>query len=119
MLEIDEPFRKFDIGWTFLTRRFWRTSVNTESKLLLLAYGFEQWGAQRIQFRAEAINTRSHAALLRIGAVHEGTMRAFRIRPDGQVRDVNLYSIVAPEWPAVKERLLSLLGRTPGSLAAE
>ncbi|MFN2448249.1 MAG: GNAT family N-acetyltransferase [Candidatus Baltobacteraceae bacterium] len=116
--DIDAANRKCEIGWTFLLRRFWRSHVNSETKLLLLQYGFETWGASRIQFKAEAINRRSHAALLRIGATHEGTMRSFRIRPGGDVRDVNLYSIIAAEWPALKARLLSFAEQNPDSRAA-
>ncbi len=108
-LDIVEEHRKLEIGWTFLARRFWRTHVNTAAKFLLCRYAFEEWNAVRVQFKAEAINKRSHHAILRLGAVHEGTLRSFRIRPDGQLRDVAFYSITSPEWPMVKERLLSFL----------
>lgn len=108
-LDISEQHRKLEIGWTFLARRFWRTHVNTEAKLLMLEYAFERWGAVRVQLKAEAINQRSHRAILRLGATHEGTLRNFRIRPDtGEVRDTAFYSIIAAEWPGVKERLRSL-----------
>lgn len=117
-LDISPEHRKLEIGWTFLARRFWRTHVNTEAKFLLLQYAFEEWNAQRVQLKAEAINKRSHDAILRIGASHEGTLRNFRIRGDGQIRDVAFYSIIAPEWPGVKARLLSLLDRTPDSREA-
>lgn len=111
---INEAWRKAEIGYTFYATRYWRTAVNTETKLLMLAYAFEQWNAERVQFTAEAINERSHRAILRLGATHEGLLRRYRIRADGEVRDVNLYSIVKPEWPHVKARLLTLLDRTPG-----
>lgn len=117
-LDISPEHHKLEIGWTFLARRFWRTHVNTEAKFLLLQYAFEQWNAQRVQLKAEAINKRSHEAILRIGAVHEGTLRSFRIRGDGQVRDVAFYSIIAQEWPDVKARLLSLLDRSLDSREA-
>lgn len=117
-LDISREHRKLEIGWTFLAPRFWRTHVNTEAKFLLLQYAFEQWNAQRVQLKAEAINKRSHEAILRIGAVHEGTLRSFRIRGDGQVRDVAFYSIIAQEWPDVKARLLSLLDRSLDSRKA-
>lgn len=117
-LDISGEHRKLEIGWTFLAPRFWRTHVNTEAKFVLLQYAFEQWNARRVQLKAEAINKRSHEAILRIGAVHEGTLRSFRTRSDGQVRDVAFYSIIAPEWPGVKARLLSLLDRTPDSREA-
>ncbi|HEV3152420.1 MAG TPA: GNAT family protein [Candidatus Baltobacteraceae bacterium] len=105
--EIDGANRKLEIGWTFHAPHFWRTHVNTESKYLLLRHAFEAMDYVRVQFKAEAINRRSHAAILRLGATHEGTLRSFRIRPDGELRDVGIYSIVADEWPMVKERLLA------------
>jgi RimJ/RimL family protein N-acetyltransferase len=108
-LDIDATNRKREIGFTFLSRRFWRTHVNAETKLLLLEHAFEHCGDVRVQFKAEAINERSHRALLRIGATHEGTLRNFRRRPDGELRDVSFYSIVPSEWPAVKARLLAML----------
>lgn len=118
-LDMDDANRKLEIGWTFHAPRYWRTRANTEAKFLLLRYAFEEMDQIRVQFKAEAINRRSHAAILRLGATHEGTLRNFRIRPDGEIRDVNLYSIVRAEWPMVKERLLSFLDRSLYSLATE
>jgi N-acetyltransferase len=111
-LDISQEHRKLEIGWTFLARRFWRTHVNTAAKFLLCRYAFEDWNAARVQFKAEAINRRSHNAILRLGALHEGTLRNFRARPDGELRDVAFYSITSQEWPVVKERLLRLLDQT-------
>jgi RimJ/RimL family protein N-acetyltransferase len=108
-LDIDESNRKLEIGWTYLARAYWRTPFNTECKLLLLRYAFETWNAVRVQFKAEAINTRSHRAIERIGATHEGTLRNFRIRPGGELRDTSFFSIIASEWPSVKTHLESLL----------
>lgn len=107
-LDISEEHRKLEIGWTFHARKWWRTHVNTQTKLLLLEYAFENWNAVRVQFKAEAVNLRSHRAILRLGAKHEGTLRNFRIRPDtGERRAVAFYSILDTEWPAIKARLTS------------
>ncbi len=108
--DIQPEHHKLEIGWTFIAQRYWRTHVNTECKYLLLEYAFECWNAQRVQLKAEAINTRSRNAILRIGATHEGTLRSFRVKPQtGEVRDTSFYSIIAPEWPAVKEQLAARL----------
>jgi len=104
-LDIDEKNRKLEIGWTFLAPQYWRTRVNTETKYLLFRYAFEEWGALRVQLKAEAVNTRSRDAIARIGATYEGTHRKFRIRADGSHRDVSFYSVIDREWPAMKERL--------------
>ena len=116
-LDLEEANRKLEIGWTYHAPRFWRTHVNTESKFLLLRHAFEDLAFVRVQFKAEAINRRSHAAILRLGATHEGTFRNYRIRPDGELRDVNIYSILDGEWPMVKERLLGFLDQSLYSLA--
>lgn len=118
--DIHEEHRKLEIGWTFLSRRFWRTHVNTEMKYLLFRHAFEEWNAIRVQLKAEAVNQRSRAAILRLGATYEGTLRNFRIRPgDGSIRSVSFYSVTDAEWPAVKERLLTFLDRNLYSRAAE
>lgn len=107
-LDINGQHRKLEIGWTFLAPKWWRSHVNTQAKLLLLSYAFEEWNAVRVQFKAEAVNERSHRAILRLGATHEGTLRSFRIRSDtGERRDVAFYSILDSEWPAIKTRLTS------------
>ena len=118
-LDISEEHRKLEIGWTFLSKRYWRSHVNTSAKLALLRYAFDEWGAVRVQLKAEAINERSRAAILRLGAVHEGTLRNFRMRPGGELRDTAFYSIIACEWPQVRARLVSLLERSLCSRAAE
>ena len=106
-LDIAAAHRKLEIGWTFVAKAYWRTHVNTDSKILLLSYAFDEAGISRVAFKADAINARSRAAILRIGATHEGTLRRFRIRPiDGDVRDVGFYSILRTEWPRVREALL-------------
>ena len=118
-LEIDESNRKLEIGWTFHPRRFWRTHVNTQAKFLLLRYAFEDWGAVRVQLKADSCNLRSRNAILRIGATYEGTMRNFRMRPNGELRGISMYSIVVSEWPMVKERLLTFSDKSLYSLAVE
>lgn len=107
-LDISREHRKLEIGWTFLARKWWRSHVNTQTKLLLLEYAFEKWNAVRVQLKAEARNLRSHRAILRLGATHEGTLRNFRIRPDtGERSDVAFYSILDTEWPEIQARLTS------------
>jgi RimJ/RimL family protein N-acetyltransferase len=103
---IDPVYRKLEIGWTFISRSHWRTFVNTDMKYLMLAYAFDEWNALRVQLKGDATNMRSRNAMERIGATFEGIHRAFRINPvTGKAHDVAFYSIIAPEWPAVRARL--------------
>lgn len=104
--EISALHRRLEIGYTWIAREFWRTAVNTECKFLLLRYAFEEAGIRRVQLKADAENTRSRTAILRLGASYEGTFRDFRVL-EGRVRSVSFYSILESEWPAVKARLLN------------
>ncbi len=108
-LNIRRPHRSFEIGYTWITPRWQRTGVNTECKLLLLSHAFEGLGALRVEFKTDARNVRSQNALLRLGALYEGTFRQHMIMPDGFVRDSMYYSIIETDWAAVKDRLESKL----------
>src|SRR5215469_12697817 len=101
-----------EIGYTWYGRAAIRTAANTESKLLMLTYAFERWEVLRVCFHTDVRNTRSRAALERIGGKFEGILRAHRMAADFIPRDSARFSIVAAEWPAVKERLLVFLDRT-------
>jgi RimJ/RimL family protein N-acetyltransferase len=104
------PHRRVEIGWTWVGRPWQRTAVNTEAKLLMLTHAFERWGCQRVEFKTDARNARSRAALLRIGAREEGTFRKHMLTDRGGVRDSVYFSIVDDEWPGVRARLEGLLG---------
>jgi RimJ/RimL family protein N-acetyltransferase len=100
-----------EIGYTWLSRSAIRTAANTESKLLMLTHAFEVWQVLRVCFHTDARNQRSRAALERIGGQFEGILRAHRMAADYIPRDSVRYSIVAAEWPAVKQRLLQFVNR--------
>jgi RimJ/RimL family protein N-acetyltransferase len=100
-----------EIGYTWLAGSAIRTAANTEAKLLLLTHAFEAWQVLRVCFHTDARNQRSRAALERIGGQFEGILRAHRMAADYIPRDSVRYSIVASEWPAVKQRLLLLVER--------
>ena len=102
-----------EIGYTWLTPLAIRTTANTEAKLLMLTHAFEIWQVLRVCFHTDARNTRSRAALERIGGQFEGLLRAHRMAADYIPRDSVRFSIIASEWPAVKQRLHSLLERRP------
>lgn len=100
-----------EIGHTWLAGSAIRTGANTEAKLLMLTHAFESWQVLRVCFHTDARNQRSRAALERIGGKFEGILRAHRMAADYTARDSVRYSIVAEEWPAVKEQLSRLLDR--------
>lgn len=98
-----------EIGYSWLAREALRTGANTEAKAMMLAHAFEVWGVLRVCLHTDARNTRSQAAIERIGGRREGVLRAHRMAADFTPRDSVRYSIVAAEWPEVKERLAGLL----------
>lgn len=100
---------RVEIGYTWLAATFQRTSLNTEAKLLMLTHAFETWGCVRVEFLTDVLNERSRDALVRIGAREEGVLRYHMIMPDGRCRDSVCYSIIAPEWTAVKAALRAKL----------
>ena len=97
--------RRVEIGWTWIGRSWQRTVVNTEAKYLMLRHAFEELGCIRVELRTDVNNARSRAAILRIGAKEEGTLRKHSTTATGRVRDTVYYSIVDDEWPAVKAGL--------------
>jgi RimJ/RimL family protein N-acetyltransferase len=82
-----------------------RTALNTEAKRLLLAHAFERMDCIAVEFRTHWHNHRSRAAIARLGAKQDGVLRNHMIMPDGGVRDTVVFSIIASEWPAVKQGL--------------
>ena len=101
--------RRAEIGWTWLARRWQRTHANTEAKYLMLEHAFERWQLARVEFKTSALNQASRAAIARLGAVEEGTLRRHMVNPDGSSRDTVYFSIIAEEWDAVKRRLRGML----------
>lgn len=98
-----------EIGYTWLARAAIRTAVNTEAKLLLLSHAFDAWQVLRVCLHTDVRNSRSRAAIERIGGRFEGILRAHRIAADHTPRDSARYSILAAEWLAVKQRLVERL----------
>ncbi|MBA3876770.1 MAG: GNAT family N-acetyltransferase [Anaerolinea sp.] len=110
-LNIVPEQRRLEIGWTWIGTAFQRTGANREAKLLQLAHAFDDLGANRVEFKTDSRNEQSRTALLGIGATFEGIFRNHMIMPSGRLRHSAYYSVVVEEWPAVRARLETLLGR--------
>jgi RimJ/RimL family protein N-acetyltransferase len=98
-----------DIGYTWLAASAQRSPVNTEAKLLMLRHAFEEWQVHRVGLQTDVRNSRSRAAIERIGGQLDGILRADRPGADDTVRTTARFSILAAEWPAVQERLAARL----------
>lgn len=96
-LGIDEPRQAVEIGCTYYRPAFRGTGFNARAKDMMLRRAFD-CGVRRVEFRVDARNGRSQAAVAKIGGVREGVLRADRITWTGHVRDTVLFSILAGEW---------------------
>lgn len=109
-LKIDPQHRKVEIGFTFFRPEFRGGYVNPESKLLMLSEAFGA-GALRVQFSVDIRNARSQAAVAKLGATREGTVRRHLVTWTGHKRDTALFSIIETEWPEVERGLRARLQR--------
>ena len=108
-LSIAREERRLEIGYTWVGRAFWGRGHNADAKRILLAHAFDALGAHRVEFKTDALNTRSRAALARIGATEEGTLRRHLLTYGGRVRDSVYFSVIWEEWPRDREHLARLV----------
>jgi len=102
---------RLHIGYTWNRPSAHGTGTNPESKLLLMTHAFETLGAFRVGFTTQWVNFQSRAAIERLGAKQDGVMRAMSRYRNGALRDSVEYSVIEPEWPAVKANLEMRLTR--------
>ncbi len=96
---------RLHIGYTWNRPSAHGTGTNPESKLLLMTHAFETLGAFRVGFTTQWVNFQSRSAIERLGAKQDGVMRAMSRYRNGALRDSVEYSVIEPEWPAVKANL--------------
>jgi N-acetyltransferase len=104
-LNIAEAHRRLEIGSTWYEPSVWAGAVNPECKLLLMRHAFETLKFHRVEYKTDARNARSRAAILKLGAQQEGIFRKHMIMADGHVRDSVYFSIIDDEWPVAKTGL--------------
>lgn len=105
--DLSLPDERIHLGWTAYAPAVWGTAVNPECKLLLLQHAFADCGLGRVKIQTDIRNTRSQAAIARLGATREGVLRRHQARADGTFRDTVVFSILRDEWPAVRAGLLA------------
>lgn len=110
-MHIDRVHQRVEIGSTWYAARVQRSALNTEAKYLLLRHAFETLDCLAVEFRTAFLNHQSRRAIERLGAKLDGVLRAHQRYANGTVRDTCVYSITAPEWPAVAAHLLWQLDR--------
>ena len=108
----DRPWDKaVEIGNTWLVPAAWGTGANVEAKLLLMEHAFEREGLLRVEFKTDARNERSRAALAALPAEFEGVFRKHMLVRGGERRDSAWYAVIDDDWPEVKANLERRLGR--------
>ena len=107
--------KRVEIGWTWYAKRVWAGAVNPSCKRMLLAHGFDTLGMNRMELKADARNQRSCKAMERFGAKFEGIHRSHMVRPDGRLRDTAWFSVIAEEWPGVRDGLDARLAAFSGA----
>jgi RimJ/RimL family protein N-acetyltransferase len=109
-LNIELAHKRVEIGHTWYRRDVWGGAINPSCKCLLFAFGFDDLGFNRIELKCDARNARSRAAILKLGATEEGTLRRHMVMFDGHVRDTVYFSVLKEEWPGVRASLERRLG---------
>ena len=100
-LGVDQPNRGLEIGRTYLSPSIRGTGLNARVKRLMLDRAFQE-GFTRVTFKVDTRNARSMAAVRKLGAAQEGTLRRDRITWTGYVRDTAIFSILADEWAEIR-----------------
>lgn len=118
----DDRLDAIEVGFTWLAGSAQGTGINAESKLLLFQHAFEEWGVSRVDLKTDARNSRSRAAIARVGARFEGVLRnwsrSWAPGEEGLLRDSAIYSITAEEWPECRA-LLEARVRKSAQVAGE
>ncbi|ONI77465.1 GNAT family N-acetyltransferase [Kribbella sp. ALI-6-A] len=105
--DVDLANERVHLGWTGYAPSVWGTLVNPSCKFLMLQHAFEDCGFNRVKIQTSLVNTRSQAAIAKLGATREGVLRRHIKQPDGSWRDTVVFSILADEWPEVRKGLLA------------
>jgi RimJ/RimL family protein N-acetyltransferase len=104
-LAIVPEHARVEVGWTWYGADAQGSAVNPEAKLPLFANAFEGCGYMRVELKTDSTNARSRAAILKLWAKEECTLRRHMWMHRRYWRDTVYYSVLREEWPAVKAGL--------------
>ena len=110
-LDVSVNDARIEIGGTMYSPSEWGSDLNPTCKYLLMSYAFVELGMGRVQLKTDIRNVRSRNAIERLGARFEGVLRRYQRRTDGTVRDTVMYSVIAEDWPAVRDGLIARIPR--------
>jgi len=104
ILNVIEPMRTLELGNIWYSSIVHHTKVNTEVVYLLLREIFDGLNYRRVEWKCDALNSRSRAAALRLGFSFEGIFRQHYIIKNRN-RDTAWFSIIDKDWPDIKTNI--------------
>lgn len=96
-----DPGWSIEIGNSFIVPSLRGSGFNGRLKRLMIDHVFA-CGLERVVFKVDVINTRSRAAVRKLGAQEEGVMRRERKTWTGRVRDTVIYGLLREDWLAAR-----------------
>jgi RimJ/RimL family protein N-acetyltransferase len=102
-VNISNPDKRLEIGYTWYAKKFQRTGLNRHCKWLLLNYAFDTLDFERVEFRTDERNIQSRTAIGKLGAKQEGILRSHTIMSDGFRRNTVCFSILKDEWMEIRK----------------
>ena len=100
---VSEANQSLSIGYTWVGTKFQRSGLNRACKHLLLSHAFGALNCERVELETDSRNHKSRTAMARMGATEEGLLRSHRPTQGGIRRDTVIFSIIRPEWPALRQ----------------
>ena len=108
-MNVEPAHRMIEIGGTWISKKWQRSFVNTETKYALLQYCFEVLKLQRVEFKIDAGNKVSQTAVQRLGFQFEGQLYRRKINANQEPRDYVIYSVTDLTWSTVKNHIAAIL----------
>ena len=102
---VAEADQRLSIGYTWVGTKLQRSGLNRACKHLLFRHAFGQLDCERVELETDSRNHKSRTAMARMGATEEGTLRSHRLTQGGVRRDTVIFSIIRPEWPALRKSI--------------
>ena len=101
-LNIKPKVGVIEVGHINYAPQLQRTAAATEAMFFMMRRAFDELGYRRYEWKCDALNAASRRAAERLGFVFEGVFRQATIYK-GRNRDTAWYSIIDPQWPALKK----------------
>ncbi|WP_295797020.1 GNAT family N-acetyltransferase [Mucilaginibacter sp.] len=104
--DILPAWQTVQLGYTWYGQKYRGTGLNKHCKYLMLQFAFDDLNALRVEFRADARNKHSIAAMKSIGCTPEGILRNNMPLQEGGRRDSIVLSVLKHEWEGRVKQLI-------------